>query len=78
MGSVARHRVYYKGEGGGFPQVRAVVSLMCPCYLWLILCNNHFVWVVCKPVWVVCKPVWVVCRPVWVVYRPVWVVYRPV
>jgi hypothetical protein len=22
-------RVYYKGEGGGFPQVRAVVSLVC-------------------------------------------------
>jgi len=28
---VARHRVYYKGEGGGFPQVRAVVSLVSPC-----------------------------------------------
>jgi hypothetical protein len=24
------HRVYYKGEGGGFPQVRAVVSLVSP------------------------------------------------
>jgi hypothetical protein len=24
---VARHRVYYKGEGGGFPQVQAVVNL---------------------------------------------------
>ncbi len=23
-------RVYYKGEGGGFPQVWAVVSLVCP------------------------------------------------
>jgi hypothetical protein len=29
-GPVAKHRVYYKGEGGGFPQVRAVVSLMNP------------------------------------------------
>jgi hypothetical protein len=28
VGLVERHRVYYKGEGGGFPQVRAVVSLM--------------------------------------------------
>ncbi len=28
---VARHKEYYKGEGGGFPQVRAVVSLMIPC-----------------------------------------------
>ncbi len=23
---VANHKVYYKGEGGGFPQVRAVVN----------------------------------------------------
>jgi hypothetical protein len=28
VGLVASHRVYYKGEGGGFPQVRAVVSLL--------------------------------------------------
>ncbi len=34
---VERCRVYYKGEGGGFPQVRAVVSLMCPCCPWLVL-----------------------------------------
>jgi hypothetical protein len=52
---VESHRVYYKGEGGGFPQVRAVVSLVCPCCLWLVLapkvlqlCTNHFVWVVCR------------------------------
>jgi len=52
------HRVYYKGEGGGFPQVRAVVSLVCPCCPWLILapkmlqvCTNHFVWVMCRLVW---------------------------
>jgi hypothetical protein len=25
---MAKHRVYYKGEGGGFPQVRAMVSLV--------------------------------------------------
>jgi hypothetical protein len=30
VGLVERHRVYYKGEGGGFPQVRAVVSLVSP------------------------------------------------
>jgi hypothetical protein len=29
-GPMARHRIYYKGEGGGFPQVRAVVSLVSP------------------------------------------------
>jgi len=28
VGLVERHGVYYKGEGGGFPQVRAVVSLV--------------------------------------------------
>jgi hypothetical protein len=27
---VERHREYYKGEGGGFPQVRAMVSLVSP------------------------------------------------
>jgi hypothetical protein len=30
VGLVERHKVYYKGEGGGFPQVRAVVSLVSP------------------------------------------------
>jgi len=30
-------RVYYKGEGGGFPQVRAMVSLVCSCCQWLVL-----------------------------------------
>jgi hypothetical protein len=55
----ASHRVYHKGEGGGFPQVQAVVSLVCPCCSWFVLaprvfqlCTNHFVWIVCKPVWV--------------------------
>jgi len=59
VGSVASHKVYYKGEGGGFPQVRAVVSLVCPCFPWLVLapkvlqlCTNHFVWDVCRLVWV--------------------------
>ncbi len=26
MGVAKRHKVYYMGEGGGFPRVRAVVS----------------------------------------------------
>jgi len=54
---VERSRVYYKGEGGGFPRVRAVVSFVCPCCPWLVLapkvlqlCTNHLVWVVCRPV----------------------------
>ncbi len=47
-------KVYYKGEGGGFPQVRAVVSFVCSNCLWLILapkvlqlCTNHLVLVLC-------------------------------
>ncbi len=30
VGFVKRHIVSYKGEGGGFPQVRSVVSLESP------------------------------------------------
>jgi len=59
VGLVERCRVYYKGEGGGFPQVRPVVSLVCPCCPWLVLapklfqlCINHLVWVMCSPMWV--------------------------
>ncbi len=54
-----RHKIYYKGEGGGFPQVRAVVNLVNPSCLWLILtpkmfqlCTNHLVLVLCRPVWI--------------------------
>jgi hypothetical protein len=59
VGSMASHRVYYKGEGGGLPQVRAVMSLVCPCCPWFVLapkvfqlCTNHFVRVMCMPMWV--------------------------
>ncbi len=30
VGLVERHKVFYKGEGGGFPQVEAMVSLVSP------------------------------------------------
>jgi len=59
VGSMASHKVYYKGEGGGFPQVQAMVSLVRPCCPWFVLalevfqlCTNHVVWVICRPVWV--------------------------
>ncbi len=55
-----RHKVYYKGEGGDFPQVEAMVSLVCLSCPWLVLtpkmfqlCINHFVLVLCRPVWVI-------------------------
>ncbi len=57
-GPVKRRRVYYKGEGDGFPQVQAVVSLVCPSCPWFVrapkvlqLCTNHFVlvlWGLCE------------------------------
>ncbi len=28
VGLVERHKIYYKGEGDGFPQVQAMVSLV--------------------------------------------------
>jgi len=59
VGLVERRIVYYKGEGVGFPQVRAVVNLMSLSCPWFILalkvlqpCTNHLVLVLCKPVWV--------------------------
>jgi hypothetical protein len=58
VGPMESCRVYYKQEGGGFPQVRAAVSLVCPCCPWFVLaptmfqlCTNHLVWVLCRPVW---------------------------
>jgi hypothetical protein len=54
---VERHKIYYKGEGGGFPQVRAMVSFVSLNCLWLILtpkvlqlCINHLVLVLCRSV----------------------------
>jgi len=48
VGLMERCKVYYKGEGGGFTQVRAVVNLVSPSCLWLVLapkmlqlCTNH-------------------------------------
>jgi hypothetical protein len=59
-GPMERHRVYYKGEGGGFPQVWAVVSLVSQSCPWLVLapkvlqlCINHLVLILCRSVWVV-------------------------
>jgi hypothetical protein len=59
VGPVERCRVYYKGEGGGFPQVRAVVNLVCRRCSWFVLapkvfqlCTNHLVLVLCRSMWV--------------------------
>ncbi len=55
VGPMERHKIYYKGEGGGFPQVWVVVSFVSPSCLWLVLapkvlqlCINHLVLVLCR------------------------------
>ncbi len=57
---VKSYRVYYKGEGGCFPQVRVMVCLVNSSCSWFVLtpkvfqlCTNHFVLVLCRSVWVV-------------------------
>ncbi len=54
---VERHKVYYKEEGDGFPQVGAMASLVNPSCAWLVLapkvlklCTNHLVLVLCRSV----------------------------
>jgi hypothetical protein len=37
---MARHKVYYKGEGGGFPQVRVVLNLVSLCLLMARPCTK--------------------------------------
>jgi len=37
---IVRHRVYYKGEGGGFLQVKDMVSLVSPCLHVVRLCTK--------------------------------------
>ncbi len=39
--SMANHKEYYKGEGGGFPQVRVVVNFMSPCMLMVHPCTKN-------------------------------------
>jgi hypothetical protein len=39
-GPVARHKEFYKGEGGGFPQVWAMVNLVSPCLPVARLCTK--------------------------------------
>ncbi len=50
-----RRKEYYKGEGGGFPQVQAVMNLMSLSCPWLVLapkvlhlCTNHLMLVLCR------------------------------
>jgi hypothetical protein len=42
VGLVVRHIIKYKEEGGGFPQVRVVVSFVSSCLLVVSLCSKVF------------------------------------
>jgi len=39
---MANKKKYYKGEGGGFPQVRAVMSLVSSCMFVVHSCIKSF------------------------------------
>jgi hypothetical protein len=56
-GPMAKHRVYYKGEDGGFPQVRAVVSLVSPCLPVHQKCSNYaltnLLFGLCRSMWII-------------------------
>ncbi len=41
-GPMDNHRVYYKGEGGGFPQIQTMVSLVNLCLLVARPCTKVF------------------------------------
>jgi len=36
VGAAEQHKEYYMGEGGGFPQVQAVVSQVSLCCPWFV------------------------------------------
>jgi hypothetical protein len=40
VGLIARHREYYKGDGGGFPQIRVVVNFVNPCLAMVRPCTK--------------------------------------
>jgi len=40
-GIMGMHKIYYKGEGGGFFQVRAMMNLVNPCLLVVHSCTKN-------------------------------------
>jgi hypothetical protein len=41
-GPVTKHRIYYKGEGGGFPSIQVVVNFTNPCLPMAHVCSKVF------------------------------------
>jgi len=56
VGLMERHKIYYKGEDGGFPKSgpRWVLWVWVACGSKVLqLCINHFMLVLCKSMWIV-------------------------
>jgi hypothetical protein len=58
FGPMAKHKVYYKGEGGGFPQVQAILWIrVCPWFICAPKCSNYtltnLLFGLCKSMWVI-------------------------
>ncbi len=58
-GPVAKHRVYYKGEGGGFPQVQAMVNLVNLCLPVVCLCTKMLHYALTNLLFGLCRFFWV-------------------
>jgi hypothetical protein len=57
VGLVAKHKEYYKGEGGDFPQVWVMVSFVSPCLPvacpWTNYALTNLLFGLCRSVWVI-------------------------
>ncbi len=60
VGPMAGHKVYFKGEGGGFPQVRAVVSFVNLSCLWWVLGPKVFQYALTNFLFGLCRSMWVI------------------
>jgi hypothetical protein len=57
---VVKHIIYYKGEGGGFPQVRVVVSFVSPCLPMVCPCTKCFNYALSNLLFGLCKYLWII------------------
>jgi hypothetical protein len=61
VGPVAKQKKYYKGEGGGFPQVRVMVSLVNPCLPMAHLCTKKCIdYALTNLLFGLCRFMWII------------------
>ncbi len=61
VGPMARHKVHYKGEGGGFPQVLVVVNLVSLCLTMAHPCTKrHYISVLTNLLFGLCWSAWII------------------